>query len=579
MINFNELLMKTESYINKIVEDTGLTRKEINAMVEEKKNELKGLISEEGALFIIAKELGVDVKDENKDLLKDIDINIADVTTNMKNITLIGRVKQINKTFNFNKKDGGTGKGGSFILHDNTGDIKVVVWDDHTKVLEQSEFERNELVKILNGYARKGKYEGIEVHIGRLSKIILSPEDVDYKKYPKIKEIFTSINDINLSLSSVSIEGKIMQIFPIKEFTKKNGEKGKVSSLTVIDSTGTTKVTFWNEDTEKITGLNIDDIISITNLIPRLSTLDSKSIDLFCTSYSNIEKKDKKIKIESKFTENIRELQEKQGIVSFKGIISSVDNLKKVTMKTGEDIYLLGFVISDKSDWIRATIWREKAEEYSEKLTNGKGISVKNVLVKYSNFSGRNEISLINDSTLEFIDLDIKNLKSMETPKRNINSNFSGNYTKINTINASGMVEVKGFIAKELNNITIYEACSNCFKKIENCTCDDRDKTEHKMIFNIIIDDGNGTIRTTFIGDTAEKFIGEETEKLLQIKETPDFEKFLSKKSSEFLGKDLIVKGKAKFSDYSNLYEILAYDFKDINVSDELEKVMKEIET
>ncbi len=579
MVNFNVFFMKTEAYINKIVEDTGLTRNEIKVRVEEKKNELKGLISEEGALFIIAKELGVDVKDENKDLLKEIDINIADITTNMKNITIIGRVKQINKIFNFNKKDGGTGKGGSFILHDITGDIKIVVWDDHTKVLEQPEFERNELVKILNGYARKGKYEGIEVHIGRLSKIIISPEDVDYKKYPKIKEVFTSINDINLSLSSVSIEGKIMQIFPVKEFTRKNGEDGKVCSLTVIDSTGTTKVTFWNEDTERIDDLKGGDIVSITNLIPRLSTLDSKSIDLFGTRYTNITKKDKEIKIEGDFIEKIKDLQEKQGIVSFQGIISSVDNLKKVTMKSGEEVFLLGFIISDKSDGIRVTIWREQAEQYSEKLSIGKGILAKNVLVKYSNFSNRNEISLIKDSSLQFIDLEIKNLKNIETPRRDLSSNFTGNYTKINTINNSGTMEIKGFVAKELNNITIYEACPNCFKKIENCSCEDRQKTEHRMIFNLIIDDGSGTIRTTFIGDTAEKFMGEETEKLLQIKETPDFEKFLNKKSSEILGKDIIVKGKAKYSEYSNSFEIVAYDFKEISISDELEKVMKEIET
>ncbi|MFX1337091.1 MAG: DUF2240 family protein [Promethearchaeota archaeon] len=571
--------MKTEAYINKIVEDTGLTRNEIKNMVEEKKNELKGLISEEGALFIIAKELGVDVKDENKDLLKDIEINIADITPNMKNITLIGRVKQINKIFSFNKKDGGTGKGGSFILHDNTGEIKIVVWDEHIKILEHPEFERNQLVKILNGYARKGKYEGTEVHIGRLSKIIISPEDVDYKKYPKIKEEFISIKDLNLSLPSVSIEGKIIQIFPIKEFNRKDGEKGKVCSLTLMDSTGSTKVTFWNEDTEKTNGLTVNDIISITDLNPRLSALDSKSIDLFCTRYSIIAKKDKKIKIEGEFTENIKELQEKRGLVSFKGIISSVDNLKKVTMKNGEEIYLLGLVISDKSDGIRVTIWREKAEEYSEKLTIGKGVLAKNVLAKYSNFSGRNEISLINDSILEFIELEIKNLKKIETPKKDLSSNFTGNYTKINTINASGTIEIKGFVAKELNNITIYEACPSCFKKIENCSCDDRNKTEYRMIFNLIIDDGSGTIRTTFIGDIAENFIGEDTEKILKIKETPDFEKFLNKKSSEFLGKDIIIKGRAKFSDYSNLYEIVAYDFKEINISDELEKVMKEIET
>ena len=64
--------MKTEAYINKIIEETGLTKKEIQRLVEEKKEELKGLISDEGALFIIAKELGVDVKEENKDLKSEI---------------------------------------------------------------------------------------------------------------------------------------------------------------------------------------------------------------------------------------------------------------------------------------------------------------------------------------------------------------------------------------------------------------------------------------------------------------------------------------------------------------------------
>ena len=116
-------------------------------------------------------------------------------------------------------------------------------------------------------------------------------------------------------------------------------------------------------------------------------------------------------------------------------------------------------------------------------------------------------------------------------------------------------------------------------KKLENCGCEMREKTEFRMIANLIIDDGNGSIRTTFMGEKAEKLIGVETDKLVQIKETPDFEKFLEKKSSEFLGKDIIIKGKAKFSEYSSSYEISVYDFKYLNIDEELERVMKTIET
>ncbi len=55
--------MKTESYFNKIIAESGLPRNEIDMMLEEKKKELKGLISEEGALFVIGKELGIDFRE------------------------------------------------------------------------------------------------------------------------------------------------------------------------------------------------------------------------------------------------------------------------------------------------------------------------------------------------------------------------------------------------------------------------------------------------------------------------------------------------------------------------------------
>jgi len=67
--------MKTEAYINKIIRDTGLSKKEIQTLVEEKKEELKGLISEEGALFVIAKELGVDVASEAQDY--DVELTVS----------------------------------------------------------------------------------------------------------------------------------------------------------------------------------------------------------------------------------------------------------------------------------------------------------------------------------------------------------------------------------------------------------------------------------------------------------------------------------------------------------------------
>ncbi len=569
--------MKTEAYIRKIIENTGLERKEIEQLVEEKKTELKGLISDEGALFIIAKELGVDIKEETKKLLEDIDIKVVDINVNMRNITLIGRIKEIYGIFTFNKSDGNIGKVGSFLLHDDTGDIRIVLWDEHINIFKENNFVKNELVKILNGYAKKGKYEEFEIHIGNLGKIILSPEDVDYKNYPKIKEEFIPISSLDLTMKSVAIEGKVIQNYPIKEFVKKNGESGKVGSLILMDSTGSIRVTFWNEETQKIKEIKEGDFTSITNLNPRLSNLDSTTIDLFATSSSNVTKIDKFIQLEVELVENINQLQSRQNIVSFKGIIYSIDDLKKVTLKTGEEISLLNLEVSDETDAIRVSIWGDKAEELSKTLTVGQGIILKNVLLK--TFAGRKQVSFRKDSILEKIDLKISNLKSIESKIDITKKNFTRNYTKINRIDSSNFYEIKGSINEDLTdrNIIIYDACSKCLKKIDRCMCQDNNTLIKRMIIKAFVDDDSETIKTIFFNEQAEKLIEKNAEEVSKNLNNKDFLEDLSKK---LRSKNLVIKGKAEFNDYNNInrYELKVNDFQDMNVTEELEEIMKEIE-
>jgi len=571
--------MKTDIYIKKIIEETGLTKKEIEELVKEKKQELKGLISDEGALFIIAKELGVDVKDQSSDLIQDIEINISDITSNMRNITLIGRIKEIHRIYTFNRKDGSEGRVGSFLLHDKTGDMRVVLWDDQTEIFKSPNFDINELVKIINGYAKEGKF-GIEIHIGRLGKIVLSPTDINYKNYPKITKEIIPIEDINLSQKSITIRGNLIRKTSINTFERKDGSEGKVGSLFLMDSTGSIKITFWNEDTDKLKTVSKGDTIKITNLNPRQSNFNQRDIELFANANSNISKLEEEIDLKAEHIDNIKLLQDVENIVSFKGIVSSVDNLKKVNLKSGEEVSLFSFVVSDETDGIRVTLWRGLADKYSKVIENGQGVYLKNVLIKYSSFSKRNEISFIENSEIEFIDLEIDQIKEITSQGRKKDkANFTGNYVKIKNINSSGFFEIKGVIVKEITSITVYEACSKCFKKIDNCTCEELGNVEKRMILNIIVDDGTDTIRCTFIGDNAEKLLQEETEIISEIVNMPDMNNFLDKINNDLLGKDIIIRGKAKYSDFSNTYEIIVYDFKFQKINEELERIVNKIET
>jgi len=181
-------LTKEEAYITKIMDETGLTRSEIQKLVDEKKDELKGLISTEGALYIIARELGIDVTPKVKETTS---IYIADLQKDLKNITVVGRIKKIYDPHYFTKKDGGEGKVINFKIVDKTGDIRVVIWDDLVDTLiTTAEFMENKLIKIINGYMKWSDYwNEYELHLARWGKIEFNPEVKNSEEYPEVDTV------------------------------------------------------------------------------------------------------------------------------------------------------------------------------------------------------------------------------------------------------------------------------------------------------------------------------------------------------------------------------------------------------
>ena len=69
--------MKKSDYIKKIMAQTELKIPEIQKLINKKKTDLKGLISDEGCFFLIFKEL--DLKDEDKKIKPDFNSELLNV--------------------------------------------------------------------------------------------------------------------------------------------------------------------------------------------------------------------------------------------------------------------------------------------------------------------------------------------------------------------------------------------------------------------------------------------------------------------------------------------------------------------
>ena len=108
-------------------------RNDILTMIQEKRQELgPEVINDESAAMIVARELGVDLYKVAPSARQ----RIEDITEATRNVNaLVGVIDSISAVRTFQKSDGGEGKVASVVLRDETGSIRVVMWDDMTRGL------------------------------------------------------------------------------------------------------------------------------------------------------------------------------------------------------------------------------------------------------------------------------------------------------------------------------------------------------------------------------------------------------------------------------------------------------------
>jgi len=139
----------------------------------------------------------------------------------------------------------------------------------------------------------------------------------------------------------------------------------------------------------------------------------------------------------------------------------------------------------------------------------------------------------------------------------NGNGDSKNIYKTINQIN-----DDKTYIIKaKLTNISIartYEGCTVCKKKAGNCNCgpEKNNSFVHTLIVPARIKDSTGNIKATFFGEIAEKLIGVSGNKMVEMKAQDTADAFLEKVVSDLATKEIIFKGKGKFSDFSNKHEL-----------------------
>ena len=197
-----------EEIILKIEAKTGLPQGEIRKKVDDKLQQLYGLVSKEGAAHIIANELGVKLFEVTGGKLE-----VKNLLSGMRNVELHGVIRRVYEVRPF-QKENRQGKVGSFLLGDDTGLVRVVLWNEQADKL--SGLKEGNSIVLKGGYVKE-RNGFKEIHISESGSIEVTGE-VPVPEFKQIDYQRKNIKDLSEEDQTAELLGTIVQVFDLKFF-------------------------------------------------------------------------------------------------------------------------------------------------------------------------------------------------------------------------------------------------------------------------------------------------------------------------------------------------------------------------
>lgn len=163
--------------------------------------------------------------------------DIDDLTKGRTDVTLRGRVLETEPIRTFDRDDGTEGRVSNLVLGDDTGRVRVTLWDDKADLA--GAFDPGDSVEVVDGYVRERDGD-LELHVGEQGTVGSIDETVEYSPDT------TDIAEVELD-ETVDLGGVVRSADPKRTFQRDDGSDGQVRNIRVQDKTDDIRVALWGE--------------------------------------------------------------------------------------------------------------------------------------------------------------------------------------------------------------------------------------------------------------------------------------------------------------------------------------------
>ena len=236
MSEFEELLEKIQE------QKPELTKQDIDVRIKQKIEKIgPGYLTEEGALFLIAKDLGISLKQTLK-----TEMSLKDIYVGAKDVSIESRVLNISPTKQFSRKDGSPFLLRTMTVYDNDSAVSVKLWDEKANLPGIEELKPGDLIKIIKAYIKSDLNGSPTINVGSGSNI--EPTNKE-SKIRAVDELTIDASEVKENQSNLVVSGKIDGSITTLEFTNRRGEPGKGLRMRLKGNDDTAKgVVIWGRD-------------------------------------------------------------------------------------------------------------------------------------------------------------------------------------------------------------------------------------------------------------------------------------------------------------------------------------------
>ncbi|MFP9190356.1 single-stranded DNA binding protein [Natrialbaceae archaeon A-CW1-1] len=327
------------SEIEGIYEDleADVSLEEFREAVEAKVEQMGGLADEETAAMLIAHELG------------ESEVNgVADVEPGMEEAKFVAKVVRIGdlRTFDRDGEDE-DGRVVNVEVADETGSIRAAFWDEHAEAAI-NELEEGQVLKI-KGRPKEG-FSGVEVSVDDVQPDDETEIDV------QLTDTYT-VEALSLGLSDVTLVGVVLDTDSVRTFDRDDGSTGKVSNLTLGDSTGRIRVTLWDEQADLADEFTPGETVEVVDGYVRDR---DGALELHVGNRGAIETVDEDVEYVPESTP-IEQLEIGE-TVDIAGVVRSADPVRTFDRDDGSEGQVRNIRVQDATGDIRVAMWGEKAD-------------------------------------------------------------------------------------------------------------------------------------------------------------------------------------------------------------------------